>query len=178
MASPSWTASEPMPPAPAQFDVVGFILISIAAIWIAVVVLVIQFGAWFYSQTQLIDGVPVPGWFWVVIALVQALLTGAPALALAAFGRAPRVRAAARTWSWAVAFGLLLSLARLCPVTWTQPAAVVQIVLSLLAIFFISKSRIANAELSSDSQFSIRNSQFSPFRTAAPRCAGPTRSSC
>jgi len=163
MASPTWTAPEPTSPAPAQFDVLSFLLFSVAAIWIAVVVIVMQFGAWFYSQTQLIDGVPVPGWFWIVIAVVQALFTGAPALVLAAFGGTPGVRAAARTWFWAIAFGLLLSLARLCPVTWTQPAAVVQIVLSLLATLFLTKLRIENEELRTDQstkQFSILNSQF------------------
>jgi hypothetical protein len=78
MASPGWTAPQPASPTPAQFDIVGFILCTIAAIWIAVVVIVMQVAAWFYSQTQLIDGVPVPGWLWLVIAAVQALFTGAP----------------------------------------------------------------------------------------------------
>jgi len=163
MASPGWTAPQPASPTPAQFDVVSFVLCTIAAIWIAVVVIVMQIGAWFYSQTQLIDGVPVPGWFWVVIAVVQALFTGAPALALAAFGGAPRARAAARTWFWAIAFGLLLSLARLCPVTWTQPAAVVQIVLSLLATFFISKLSIENEEVRNDQSTKRFSTLYSPF---------------
>ncbi len=164
MASPPWIAPEPPPPAQTQPGCLSYLLFGIAAAWIAAVTLVMQYGAWFYSQIQLIDGVPVPGWFWVVIALVQALFTGAPALALAAFGGAPRLRAAARAWFWAVAFGLLLSLARLCPVTWTQPAAVVQIVLSLLATFFISKLSVEHRELRNDQstkQFSILHSPFS-----------------
>src|SRR6266540_1678055 len=164
MASPPWIAPEPLPPAQTQPGCLSYLLFGIAAAWIAAVTLVMQYGAWFYSQIQLIDGVPVPGWFWVVIALVQALFTGAPALALAAFGGAPRLRAAARAWFWAVAFGLLLSLARLCPVTWTQPAAVVQIVLSLLATFFISKLSVEHRELRNDQstkQFSILHSPFS-----------------
>jgi len=168
MASPSWTAPEPTPPAPAQFNVVSLILLAIAAVWIAVVVMVMQYGAWFYSQIQLIDGVPVPGWFWVIIALVQALFTGAPALALAAFGPAPRLRSAARAWFWAIAFGLLLSLARLCPVTWTQPAAVAQIALSLLATFAVWKLQIVNFKLHNP-QFTIYNLQFFRFRPARER---------
>jgi hypothetical protein len=137
MESTNWAAPARPPAGQPEPDILALLLLALAAGWIAVVTIVLQVGAWLYDQAQLLDGVNVPGWFWIVIALVQALLAGAPALALAAFARPPHLRAAARAWCWATMFGLLLSLARLLPPTWTQPAAVVQIVLSLLAIFII-----------------------------------------
>jgi hypothetical protein len=170
MDSTNWAAPTPPPASQSEPDILALLLLAIAAGWITVVTVVMQVGAWFYSQVQQIEGVNVPGWFWMVIALVQALLVGAPALALAAFARPPRLRAAARAWFWAIVFGLLLSLARLLPVTWTQPAAVAQIVLSLLATIVLWKLKIENGELKKDSStthFSIFNSQFSILALAA-----------
>src|SRR5262249_34844669 len=78
---------------------------------------------------------------------------------------APRFRAAYLTWAIAIGFATLLSLTRLCPVTWTQPAAVVQVTLSLLATFAIRKLHIANFKLQ-EAQFTIYNVQFTMLAPA------------
>jgi subtilisin family serine protease len=166
-----WSA----PPAPSseitsQSGCLNAFLFAVAGVWVVGVTAIAQWVAWSYEQVQLIDGTPPGGWFWVLVAVVQALLLALPAVPLAFFIRAPRFRAAYRTWALAIGFGALLSLARLCPMTWTQPAAVVQIVLSLLATFVISKLRIENGELRNHAQsasFSMLNSQFSVLALGA-----------
>src|SRR4051794_39311914 len=108
MASPPW--NEPKPTATQASTYVGALnmFLSIAAaIWIVVLTIVFQVGAWFYDQIQLIDGIPAPSWFWIVIALVQALFAGIPALLLAIWGGGPPARAAGRAWCWAIGFGVL-----------------------------------------------------------------------
>jgi subtilisin family serine protease len=140
------------------------LLFTVACAWILGVTIVAQSVAWFYDQFQLLQGVPTPGWFWVAVAVGQALLLAVPVGLLAALVHAPRFRAAYRTWAIAIGFGTLLSLARLCPITWTQPAAVVQIVLSLLATFVLTKVKIGDAELKSGTpttRFSLLTSHFS-----------------
>jgi subtilisin family serine protease len=135
------------------------LLFVVAGAWVTLVTIVVQSAAWFYDQFQQLQSLTTPGWFWVAIAAIQALLLGVPVGLLAALVRAPRFRAAYRTWAIAIGFGLLLSLARLCPVTWTQPAAMVQIVLSLLAAFAIWKLHIAYFKLPK-MQFTISNLQY------------------
>jgi subtilisin family serine protease len=132
------TAWSPPPSAPAnQSGCLNAFLFALACAWVVVVTIVAQSAAWFYDQFQLLQGVTTPGWFWVAVALGQALLIAPPAALLAALVRAPRFRAAYLAWAIAIGFGLLLSLARLCPITWTQPAALVQIVLSLISSFVV-----------------------------------------
>ena len=145
MQPTSW--SNP-PAAPAgQSGCLHALLFGLACAWVVGVTIVTQSAAWFYDQFQLLEGVTTPGWFWVAAAVGQALLLALPVALLAALVRAPRFRAAYHTWAIAIGFGTLLSLARLCPITWTQPAAVVQIVLSLLATFALTKLKIENVEL-------------------------------
>src|SRR5262245_15411684 len=139
MQPAAWT---PPPPSDggAQSGCLHAFLFAIAAVWVASVTIVAQGAAWFYDQYQSARyGTPAPGWFWLAVALGQALLLALPVLPLALAVRAPRFRAAYQAWGVAIGFGLLLSLARLCPTTWTQPAAVAQIILSLLATFALTK---------------------------------------
>ena len=162
MQPTTWTSP---PPAPRrQSGCLHAFLFALACAWVVSVTIVAQSAAWFYDQFQLIEGLPTPGWFWVAAALGQALLLAVPIGLLAALVHAPRFRAAYRTWAIAIGFGVLLSLARLCPITWTQPAAVVQIVLSLLASFALTKLRAENIESRNSAiehRFSIFNFQFS-----------------
>src|SRR5215213_8779021 len=159
------TTWSPPPPAPdGQSGCLHALLFAVACAWVVGVTSVAQSAAWFYDQFQIIQGLTTPGWFWVAAAAGQALLLGVPAGLLAALVHTPGYRAAYHTWAIAIGFGTLLSLARLCPITWAQPAAIVQIVLSLLATFAVSKLRIENVELRNSAverRFSIFNSQFS-----------------
>jgi len=134
------------PSAPAgQSGCLHALLFALACAWVVGVTIVVQSVAWFYDQFQLLQGVTTPGWFWVAAAFGQALLLAPPVGLLAALVRAPRFRAAYITWAIAIGFATLLSLARLCPVTWTQPAAVVQIMLTLLATIVIRKINHTNS---------------------------------
>ncbi|HEU5100039.1 MAG TPA: S8 family serine peptidase [Roseiflexaceae bacterium] len=154
MQPTSWS---PPPPAPAsQSGCLHALLFALACLWVATATIVVQSVAWFYDQFQLLQGVVTPGWLWVAVALGQALLLALPVLPLAMLVRAPRFRAAYRAWALAIGFGVLLSLARLCPITWTQPAAVVQIALSLLATSVLAKLKIDDQKLGNEtSQFSM-----------------------
>jgi subtilisin family serine protease len=162
MQPTSWS---PPPPAPAgQSGCLHALLFTVACAWVLGVTIVVQSATWFYDQFQILEGVTTPGWFWVAAAFGQALLLALPVALLAALVHAPRFRAAYQTWAIAIGFATLLSLARLCPITWTQTAAVAQIVLSLLATFALTKLKIANGELrnsATERRFSIFNSQFS-----------------
>jgi hypothetical protein len=130
-------------PASAPSGCLDYALFAVAAAWVLGVTIAIQLSAWTFDQVQLLQGVPLSGWFWVVVALVQGLLLLLPVALLAWLVRAPRFRAAYQTWALAIGFGALLSLARLSPITWTQPAALVQIVLSLLATGALLRLRMA-----------------------------------
>ncbi len=157
MQSASWS---PPPAAPAgQSGCLQAVVFALSCAWVIGVTIVAQSAAWFYDQFQLLQEVTTPGWFWVAAALGQALLLALPLALLLALVRAPRFRAAYRTWAIAIGFGTLLSLARLCPITWTQPAAVVQIILSLLATFALNKLQMADFKLQI-APFSIYNLQF------------------
>jgi hypothetical protein len=149
------------PAAPEQSGCLNYVLLAIASAWVVAVTIIAQGAAWFYDQFQQLQGMPPAGWFWVAVALVQAILLALPVVPLALLVRAPRFRAAYQAWALAIGFGVLLSLARLCPVTWTQPAAVVQIVLGLAATFAVSKLRIEDPKTGDQqSQFSISHARF------------------
>ncbi len=148
----------------AQPGCLHYLLFAFAATWAMAIVTLVQGAAWISDQYALIQGQPVSGWFWLLVALGQALLLALPILPLALLTRAPRLRAAYLAWALAIALGAVFSLPRFFPVTWTQPAAVAQIALALPAAFALSKLRIEIAELKNDSGltagFSILNSQF------------------
>lgn len=157
------------PPAPAGDQATSgclhVLLGGLAALWVCAVTLLGQLAAWFYEQFQLASaGVDMPFWYWPLVGLGQALLAAAPVLLLAFAVHEPRFRAIYRAWAVAIGLGALFSLARLCPITWTQPAAVVQIGLAALAGFALLKLRIEHAELrtaASQPSFSILHSAFS-----------------
>ncbi|HEY3231634.1 MAG TPA: S8 family serine peptidase [Roseiflexaceae bacterium] len=156
MEPPSW----PTPPAasnqPNQPGCLAYILLFFAAAWVVVIAILVQGGIWFYDQVRLIQGQPMPTWYWLLAALGQALLLALPIVPLALATRAPRLRAAYRMWALAIGFGALFSLPRLFPVTWTQPAALAQIILALLATIGLRILRARNAELRKEPhQFSL-----------------------
>jgi subtilisin family serine protease len=137
--------SEPAAPPPEQArspdsGCLNAVLFAIACVWVVGATIAAQLFAWGYDQYMFVRyGMPQPGWFWLLVALGQGLLLALPVVPLAVFTRAPRFRAAYWAWTLAIGFGVLLSLARLNPMTSTQPAAVVQIVLSLLATFALAR---------------------------------------
>jgi len=136
----------PSPQPTGQSGCLNTFLFTIAAIWVMAVVVLTQGIAWLYDQYLLLQGQPLPGWAWLLIALGQALLLALPLVPLAAWVRAPRYRDAYRTWALATALGALFGLPRLLPSTWTQAAALAQIVLALLATFALSRLSIEHEE--------------------------------
>src|SRR5262245_42311219 len=160
------TPNNPVTPtAPNQPGCLHYGLFALVAAWVMAVVTLVQGGAWVYDQFAMIQGRQVSGWFWVLVAVGQALLLALPIVPLARLTVAPRLRAAYTTWALAIGLGAWFSLPRLLPMTWTQSAALAQIALALLATFGLSNLRVENAELKKDSsrhsRFSIFNSQFS-----------------
>jgi subtilisin family serine protease len=162
MQSPAWSPPSAAPSG--QSGCLNAFLFALGCAWVVSVTVIAQSAAWFYDQAQQLQSITTPGWFWVAAALGQALLLGLPVGLLAALVRAPRFRAAYITWAIAIGFATLLSLARLCPITWTQPAALVQIALSLLATLTVMKLRNQDEKVSDGAAkptFSILNPQFS-----------------
>src|SRR5690349_25132415 len=110
MQPTTWSSAPPTPAG--QSGCLHAILFAIAAAWVVGVTVVAQSASWFYDQLQQLRGLATPGWLWLALALGQALLVALPVLPLAALVRAPRFRAAYRAWAIALAYGVLLSLAR------------------------------------------------------------------
>src|SRR5690349_9948428 len=77
-------------------------LFTLAAAWIIAVVMLTQFIAWGYDQVMLLEGQPLAGWAWLLIALGQALVLALPVVPLALLVRAPRYRIAYRAWALAI----------------------------------------------------------------------------
>jgi hypothetical protein len=128
-------AQPPAPASQAPGGCLDFVLFAIATAWVVGLTAAVQLGAWFYEQYQLAAaGIYLPAWYWPLIAVLQLLVVGGAVLLLALFVQAPRFRAIYRGWAWAIGLGALFSMARVCPITWTQPAALVQIGLGLLAL--------------------------------------------
>ncbi|HEX5689087.1 MAG TPA: hypothetical protein VFX76_03760, partial [Roseiflexaceae bacterium] len=134
-----------------------YLLFAAAAAWAMVVVALVQGGTWFYDQYAQTQGESVSSVYWMLAALGQAVLLALPIVPLAWFTRTKPLRAAYVAWALAIGLGLLFSLPRLFPATWTQSAALAQIVLSLLAAFVLSR---LGKDSSPRSQFSMFNSQF------------------
>ncbi|HET9221619.1 MAG TPA: hypothetical protein VFO07_03910, partial [Roseiflexaceae bacterium] len=131
MQPASYPASTPTNPS--RPGCLHYGLFALAGVWVMAVVTLAQGAAWIYDQFAMIQGQPASGLFWVLVAIGQALLLALPIVPLARLTVAPRLRAAYTTWALAIGLGALFSLPRLFPVTWTQPAALAQIVLALLA---------------------------------------------
>lgn len=131
------------PASPAAPGCGSYILLAVAATWALGSSALVQVIAWAVDQFFLIQGTPLPGWAWIPITLVQVVTLGVPVLLLAYLTQAPALRAIYTTWGVAGLYVLLLSLARLVPLTRNLGAALVQIVLSLLfaagLIFFLRR---------------------------------------
>ena len=94
--------------------------------------IIVQGGAWFVDQVLLISGSPMPSWVWVLISWGHAVLLALPIVPLALLTRDPRLRAAYQAWAAAILAIAVLALARVYPISWSVPAALTQIGLSLL----------------------------------------------
>jgi subtilisin family serine protease len=126
-----------------------FLLFAGACVWVILGTLLIHVIAWASDQIYFVSTeVSFPGWSWLVIAWGHALLMALPVVPLAVFVRAPRFRAAYQTWALAIAITVPLSLVRLFPLTWSQAAALAQIVLSLaLAVALAIIARVRGRRL-------------------------------
>ncbi len=105
-----------------------------ASLWIILATLFIYIVAWTTDQFLLYEDTPLPWFAWPLISWGHALALAVPVALLAYFTRAPRLRAGYQAWLVAVLFVFVLALARVFPITQTQPAAVAQIILTLLSL--------------------------------------------
>src|SRR5688572_13589202 len=83
------------PPAGSPWAVVAAVLIGV---WTVGVTVLCQALGWLADQVLLISGLGTPAWAWPVVAVINAVLVGSPALILALVPRSPAVRAAGRAW--------------------------------------------------------------------------------
>jgi subtilisin family serine protease len=118
-------------PGPSRPGCLTYALFAGAAAWIILVTWGIHGVLWAIDQTLLIEGIPMPWFAWPVTSWMHGLALALPVVPLAIWTRAPRLQAAYRTWAIATGALFVLGLARAFPMTWNQPAALAQIVLSL-----------------------------------------------
>lgn len=119
-------------PGPSRPGCLTYALFAGAAAWIILATWGIHGVLWAIDQTLLIEGMPMPWYAWPLISWAHGLALALPLVPLAIGTRAPRLRAAYRTWAAATGAVFVLGLARAFPITWNQPAALAQIVLSLV----------------------------------------------
>ncbi len=108
-----------------------FIFVA-ASLWTVGITFFIHGVGWFVDQFFLIEGIPLPWLAWPLISWGHALLLALPLVVLAIVTQWPRLKAIYQTWALATAFVFVLGLARVFPKTWTQPAALAQIILALI----------------------------------------------
>jgi len=124
----------PVPVASSRPGCWTYILFAVTIGWIVTVTAGIHVAGWFTEQFLLIEGIPFPGFVWPLISWGHGILLALPVVPLAIWTRAPRFRATYRTWAMAIAFIMVLGLARVFPMTQTLPAALAQIVLSVVCV--------------------------------------------
>ena len=111
-----------------------YALFAGAVAWIVTATVGIQVVAWSVDQSLLIEEIPIPWYAWPLISWGHGFVLVLVALPLAIWTTAPRFRAVYRTWALAIGYLFVLGLARTFPMTWNQPAALAQIVLSLITL--------------------------------------------
>ena len=111
-------------------DVKALVLLAIPGAIAASVT--VQVVAWYLDQALLISGLEMPSLVWLPISWGHVLLLALPLGLLAFLTTTPRLRAIYRAWALAIAFIAVLAFPRALPRTASQPAALAQIVLSLL----------------------------------------------
>src|SRR5206468_6445612 len=89
------------------------------------------------DQITVYENTPLPWFAWPPIEWVSAVILALPVVLLLLLVKWPHQRAVYRTWALAIAFYAWLGIARAFPATGSQPAAVVQIVLTLIALAFL-----------------------------------------
>lgn len=119
-------------PGPSRPGCMTYALFAAAAVWIVLATWGIHGVLWAIDQTLLIEGMPMPWFAWPLISWAHGLALALPVVPLAIWTRAPRQRAAYRTWAAATGAVFVLGLARAFPITWNQPAALAQIALCLV----------------------------------------------
>jgi len=67
-------------------------------VWAVVVTVLSQSVGWLADQVLLVTGLDTPTWTWPVVAVINAVLAGTPAVVLAFAPRSPAVRATGRVW--------------------------------------------------------------------------------
>ncbi len=115
----------------------NLLLLIAAMAWIVLCTVLIHVGAWFTGQILLIEGIDVPWYAWPLISCGHTFALALPVVPLAIVSRVPRFHLAYQTWALAIAFVFVLAFARVFPVTWTQPAELAQIILSLVSIIVV-----------------------------------------
>ncbi|GFJ80285.1 hypothetical protein Phou_044650 [Phytohabitans houttuyneae] len=77
-----------------------WVIVATASIgvWAVLVTVLSQSIGWLADQVLLVTGLDTPTWTWPVVAIVNAVLAGTPAIILAFVPRSPAVRTAGRVW--------------------------------------------------------------------------------
>jgi hypothetical protein len=109
----------------------------VATLWLAGIIGVGQLAIWFADQIATYENTPVPSALWPPAAWAVVVLAALPIALLAALTRVPRFRIVYRAWLAALCYAFWLGLARIFPTTATQPAALAQIGLTLLAVVLL-----------------------------------------
>ncbi|MGN9910825.1 S8 family serine peptidase [Phytohabitans sp. LJ34] len=84
-------------------------------VWAVVVTVLSQAVGWLADQVLLVTGLDTPTWTWPVVAVVNAVLAGTPAVILAFVPRSPAIRTAGRVWLMGAAALAGLGLLRAVP---------------------------------------------------------------
>jgi len=132
------TSSSPTTPASDSPGCLGTLLYVGVITWILVVCVSVQGIGWFADQFLLIEGLPVLGGWWLLVAVGQAILLAPPVLLLLYFNKLPRQRAAYQAWAAAIAATTVLGVPRLFFLTHTQAVAASQVVLAVVLIVVLA----------------------------------------
>ena len=134
--------SDPAQPAAPGCFAYGLLVLSGALV--VILAAVVQGGGFLFEETLLIANFNSPGWLAVLGTWGQMFLTAVPLALLAAFTRAPRLRAVYLAWTFAAVVASVTALARVWPHPPTSPWAVaLQIFLALLCLAVMAGLLIA-----------------------------------
>jgi subtilase family protein len=124
-----------------------YLFFAVASLWVLGVTFVIHGSAWLADQFLTYENTPLPWFAWPLISWGHGLALAAPLALLAFFTRMPLFRAIYRAWLIAVAFVFVLAFARAFAPPLAQPAALAQIVLSLICVFVLRQQARAQSKL-------------------------------
>ncbi|BCB85532.1 S8 family serine peptidase [Phytohabitans suffuscus] len=98
MAYPSYPAYPAYSPPERSTNPWVVVAAASIGVWAVLVTVLGQAVGWLADQVLLVTGLETPVWTWPVVAIVNAVLAGTPAVILAFVPRSPAVRAAGRVW--------------------------------------------------------------------------------